>query len=327
MVAIRQSSIKLWRRCRQAYYYKEVEGIQKKTTPIALKRGTILHQAIEAYYTGKSWEDAIYKFKTEYDNLMEEEKEYYGDLPGECYRIMSGYIKLYDKLPEKALAVELDFSDNPVEVFPQIYLKGKIDLILENKKGVWVVEHKSHKRLPSESDRFIDLQTAVYVTVAEKLGYKIDGVLWDYLRTKPPTIPEVLVSGKGISKNKRIDTDYDTYLATILAHGFNPKDYADQLERVKNNPFYLRRYMPKSQRVIRGLLNELRITALEIEKLKMFPYRNIDKMVCRGCQYRSLCEAELLGLDSSLIRKAEYKPVEKTQGGGEIVEEGEDEDI
>lgn len=325
MIAVRQSSIKLWRKCRQAYYYKEVEGIEKKITPIALKRGTILHECIEAYYKGKDWRQVIFEFKKEYDKLMEEEKEYYGDLPQECHRIMTGYVQLYGKRKEKPLAVELKFTD---VLISGILFEGKIDLILEDEKGTWLTEHKSHKKLPSESDRLLDLQTVIYVLVAEKLGYKIDGVLWNYLRTKPPTVPEVLASGKGISKNKRIDTDYDTYLKAILDNGFDPADYAEQLERARNNPFYLRRYMPKSKRVIEGLFRELKITVLEMEKLKMFPYRNINKMVCRGCQYRSLCEAELLGLDASLIRKSEYKKVEKVEKGGEVIgEEEEDDDI
>lgn len=316
MIIINQSGIKTWRRCPQAFYYKEVECIEPRRKSLPLERGSWLHRLLEAYYKGKDWRKVHSKLTQEYDKLMEEEKEYYGDLPSETARIMEGYIKKYGKLKEEPLAVELDFSSTPVQLAPGVFLKGKIDLILRNEKGTWIVEHKTHKKFPGEEERFINLQTAVYIVAAEALGYKIDGTLWDYIRTKPPTRPRILVRG-GVSR-ANIDTDYDTYLEVLKEAGEDPRQYQEELERAKQNSFYERRYIPKSQRVIDAMVREFVITAREIEKLKMFPYRNLDKFNCRNCGYRSLCRAELLGLDAQFIRRSEYQPIQSTPAPEDI---------
>jgi len=312
MVVLSVSKIKLWKRCPQAYYYKYVEGIEPRLKAVPLERGGLLHEMLENYYTGKDWRKPIEKYREKWDSLMEEERDYYGgDLPEECLRIMEGYVRKYKNYIEKPLAIELDFSDNPVEVIPHIYLKGRIDLIIKDKKGCWVTEHKSHKKIPSEEQRFFDLQSSIYMVVSEILGYKIDGILWNYLRTKPPTIPRVLVNGRGISRAKDIDTDYDTYYDTIIENGFKPSDYKEELQRASKNIFYLRRYLPKSERLIDGIKTELKTIGPIIDKLQYYPYRVTNKMVCNGCGYRALCQAELLGLDAAFIRRYEYKPVDE----------------
>lgn len=310
MIVVSNSMVKLWRKCPQAYHYRWVQGIEHRRHTLPLVRGTLVHELIENYYLGKDWKKILARFEKEFNQLMEEEKEYYGDLPGEAKRLMEGYVKKYSGQKEKPLAVELSFYDNPVPLTDRVALTGKIDLILENKEGVWVTEHKTHKQIPNESDRLTDLQTVIYIKMAEHAGFKgIRGVMWDYLRTKAPTVPYVLRRG-GLTRKKKLDTDYDTFMQAILDNKLDPKDYIEELERAAKNPFYIRRYMPRSEAISDRLIRELEITALQMEKLKDFPYRHLNKFNCQGCEFRSLCEAELMGLDSSFIRAKEYKKAE-----------------
>lgn len=221
---------------------------------------------------------------------------------------MLGYVQRWqdDDRDATALAVELDFAPDPIEIAPGIGIKGKIDLVREDQKGLWVVEHKTMKQIPTEDQRFFDLQTAVYITAAEKrLGIKISGVLWDYCRTKPPAVPEMLKRG-GLTRKVAIDTDYATFYQAIIENHLNPKDYSEELARVSLNTYYERKYMPKSPTLINAFLRDFATTAYEIEHLKHFPVRNMGKMSCMGCEYRNLCEAELMGLDTSFMLKTDY---------------------
>jgi CRISPR/Cas system-associated exonuclease Cas4 (RecB family) len=313
MIILSNSQIKSYKTCPQSYYYKQVEKIERKMKSLPLKRGELLHGLLEDYYNKKDWRPRLSQFAKEFDKLMEEEKEMLGgNLPEECQRIMEGYIKHYKDKKEKALAVELDFCDDPIEIVPGVALMGKIDLIMKDERGTWIVEHKTVKTIPTEDVRFLDLQTSIYSEVAKKLGYEVDGILWNYIRTKTPPVPGILKNGT-VSRAQNIDTDYDTYLKTIVESGNKKEDYQIELERAKMNTFYVRKPMPKSERVTKALLDEIKVIAPIMDKLKKFPYRNINKFNCKQCDYRSLCEAELLGLDSDFIRKNEFKIRERVK--------------
>lgn len=327
MIVVRNSQVKLWKKCRQAYWYKEVQGITKRLKALPLRRGSVLHRLLEAHYKKEPWEPLIDAFEENFHKMFVEEQELYGDLPGECRRIMEGYLRQYKGVREKAFAVELEFGeDKPVQLQGDVYLAGRIDLILRDDKGTWLVEHKSHGEIPDESTRFLNLQTVIYLTAAERLGYHLDGVLWNYLRTKTPTVPRLLKDGT-ISRAKNIDTDYETYLQAIKEAGQDPADYQEELERVSENVFYARKYLPRSDRLAKSLLRDVVITAHEMNKLKYYPHRNLG-FHCRSCEYRELCEAELLGLDVEFIRKAEYVSVEemKRMDKGEFGEYGEEDE-
>ena len=221
---------------------------------------------------------------------------------------MLGYVQRWEEDDAKAtaLAIELDFAKDPIEIAPGIGIKGKVDLVREDQKGLWIVEHKTMKQIPTEDQRFFDLQTAVYTTAVEKImGIKLSGVLWDYCRTKPPAIPELLKSG-GLTRKVKIDTDYNTFYQEIVENGLNPKDYLVELERTKSNVYYERKYMPKSPRMIEAFIREFATTAYEIEHLQHHPTRNMGKFSCSDCEYRNLCEAELMDLDTSFMLKTDF---------------------
>src|SRR5690606_3066658 len=115
--------------------------------------------------------------------LMDEEREYYGDLPGTAETLMTLYEQTYPN--DRTLAVELEFREFPLS--QMVRLNGRIDLVLEDSRGIWIVEHKTVARLPSEDERIVNPQVALYIPVVEKqLGVQVNGVLWNYLITRIP---------------------------------------------------------------------------------------------------------------------------------------------
>src|SRR5690606_18185499 len=129
----------------------------------------------------------------------------------------------------------------------KVTFTGKIDAVAETPDSrVWLTEHKTHQRFPDEHVRFSNFQAVMYCWVLPEIGFPSpDGVLWDYIRTKPPTVPDLLVNG-GLSKRKNIDTTPEVYLKAIKEHGLNPADYQDMLELLKGKEesFYKRVFLP-----------------------------------------------------------------------------------
>src|SRR5690606_6492214 len=121
-----------------------------------------------------------------------------------------------------------------VDIAPGIVFTGHIDKMPMDKQGrIWDLDHKSHKRIPDADARYHDIQQVFYQWAAPLSGYaKLSGVVWDYIRTKPPTIPEWLKRG-GLSQRQNMDTDFETYMAEVQRHNLDPADYAETPNRLK----------------------------------------------------------------------------------------------
>jgi len=165
------------------HHYKYRERLEPKTKPVALKRGAWIHALLEAYYKGNDWREVHRALTDEFAMLMDEEREYYGDLPGTAETLMTLYEETYPN--DRTLEVELEFKGFPLS--KTVRLNGRVDLVLEDSRGVWVVEHKTVSRMPSEDERIVNPQVALYIPVVEQqLGVKVNGVLWNYLITRIP---------------------------------------------------------------------------------------------------------------------------------------------
>lgn len=314
MVEISQSRINTWRKCRRAHYYKYVMNLERKKPPVPLVRGKILHAIIEAWINGHDWKMVMEEQLKPFYKLFAEEREEYGDLPTEIPRLMAGYVKTYaeDGLEYLDIKGRRNEFEIKLELIPdKVTLIGYIDTVARDKNGrIWMVEHKTHKNFPKESYRLSNFQAVVYCYAMPQIGLpKPDGVMWDYLRTKPPTKPEVLKDG-GLSKRKNIDTTYDTYLETILEHDLNPNDYREILDMLKsqgNDSFYQRIFYPAPESIMADIIRDLRETSLEIYNLgEISKSRNLTKD-CSWCSYYSICQAELRNLDTEFLLKAEYQ--------------------
>ena len=316
-----QSLIRNFRRCEQLYHYRYVEKIKSRRPKIQLIRGTIIGECLNAVVDerhekdAKPWQQTLEKFRKQYGNLFKEEREEYGDLIGDCEKIVTKYVEHYkndwmEYLPGKdgkryELEVRLDLDARSEFV-------GHIDKMPRDKHGrIWDQDHKTHRNIPDAEARYADIQQVFYVWAAPLSGYpKLNGILWDYLRTKPPAIPELLKNGQ-LSKRKNIDTDWETYEAEIHKHGLNPADYDDMRELLepRGNSNYLQRVPLPSppKELIERVVADARATIEIIHHRRgKPPIRSID-FECKGCEFYRLCQEEYRGVDSSFLRKSEYE--------------------
>ena len=292
------SKVKTWRRCHKLFDYKYEQGLVRRTAPAALLRGTTFHEMLDAQVMGTDYKVPLQAYREVYDNLWDEEKTRYpnpDDLELMYFRYLSKYENdglKYNGKSEIEVVVE----------HQGIVFKGIIDKLPEDQAGrTFVMDHKTHKVIPDENKRFADLQTVLYWWALAENGQKTNGVLWDYIRTKPPTQPELLKKG-GLTRRKDLDSDYETYLAAITENGLDPADYQVELERLKDNVFFKRVYLPHpSAELVTNVVEDFFTTAREIEN-STSKARNMNQD-CTNCSFFQLCQAEVRGIDGSFIKK------------------------
>jgi hypothetical protein len=62
-------------------------------------------------------------------------------------------------------------------------LKGRIDLLVRWKGGLWIVDHKTGRELPKERDLDLDDQMGLYTYLLRRTGLDIRGVIYNAIRT------------------------------------------------------------------------------------------------------------------------------------------------
>lgn len=310
------------RRCEHAFYFSDLLGLERKKKSIAPSRGILIHDCLQAHYSGQDWTKPISDLTIEWENLFDEERAEWGDLPKEAYRIMRGYLMAFKTADStlKTLATEVEFE---FELEGHTYV-GFIDWIYEDERGdVWVVDHKTTKTLPSETDLYMDMQTLLYYEACRKdtnlikllEGKRLAGVVFNHIRTKAPREPQLLKNGS-VSK-AAIDTDVATYFNTVKQHGLDPNDYKDMLEKLEGKVFFRRTKIPVSENTLATLKKEVVASLNRVDELteafEKDPNTTYPRTLLKGrcswdCEFSSLCFAELAGMNISGIIEEDFIP-------------------
>jgi hypothetical protein len=313
-IRVSNSKVKTWRRCPNKFRYKYVEKLEPRIKGVALERGSWIHELLQYHYDGEDWK-ALHKKRTmEFYQLFEEQREELGDLPTECLRVMNSYLRHWKEEDSHYTVVDSELNEY-VDLGNGITLQIVVDLIVEDKRSglLWAWDHKTRKNFESTENMLLDPQLTLYFRGLELLGYKpLGGVTYNEIRTKPPTVPKLLVSG-GLSKAKSIDTDVRTYMAEIRRLGLDPADYSDILRHLARNQherFFRRQNLPKDPPMIRTMMRELKQSAAEIQRAQRnnaFPRTFIPQSCKWDCEYKALCIAELHGADISSLVKMNFR--------------------
>lgn len=307
---ISQSKINCWRTCHNQYHYKYILYLQRKHKNYPFMRGTIVHDMLEQHYLKRDpWKPYNQAMK-EYSKLFRVEREEYGDLPNDLKALMEGYFAFYKKEDLKPIDVEREFK---VRLVNNIFMKGKIDLVAKSQGLKWITEHKVHNQIPNGSTvPYTNLQASIYTwAYREATGKTVDGVLWNYMLGKAPSKPQVLKNGT-MSK-RHTATTWPIYRQAVKDAGLDVRDYLDVKKKLKDNElnFYQRKFLPIDERMTKNILEDTKITALEIQKnAGKDRTKNLGRH-CDYCEFKNLCLSELKGLDTKHIIKADFKKQEK----------------
>lgn len=308
-----QSKTETWRRCRQAYHFSYVENLAPRRINRPFAFGRIIHEMKELKAQGDDPFLILSDLQKKHGRMFKEEIEEYGDILGDTRLIMVDYYD-YDKergsievIPRRKQHAEHPFE---IEIDKGILFKGKIDQFARSKNKLnWIVEHKNHKDIPDEDRRWRNLQSAVYTRAVDMLGWlPVEGLLWDYIRSKSPSRPSILKNGQ-FSK-RAMDTLPSVVVDQIVnVMGRKPSDIPKfMIDAAKRNrPNYFQRiYTPTKKALIDKVFADFLETSREMADLHGKSKTKTIGQHCAWCQFEPLCRAELRGLDVDYIKEHDY---------------------
>lgn len=308
------SEIKTFQRCPKQHEYKYGERLLPKAKSRPLYLGNWVHRALQSHYVEGDWKIGHAEYVKEWNKLFKEEQEglrkrgkgMMPPFPELVERIMRSYVWYYREEQFHVVAVEEEFEVKTPLVIDGVrqYLKGIIDLVVEDETGQkWIWDHKTASNIPDPTSfHAMDPQLMVYPWAARLAwGWDVAGIYYNYVKSKPPTIPQLTKTG--LVSRRKVVTDYPTLRRFIRDNDLDIADFRDQLRPLRTKSPYLRRYKyPREATVTREILSDIFSVTKHIRGDKRRS-RTITRDCQRMCSFHDLCRAELNGLDTSLMRK------------------------
>lgn len=324
------SMLKTMNRCPKQTQYKYAERLKarfKTARDKPLDRGTWLHKLLEVHYAGGNWKSAHRQLSTKFGELFDEEREELGDLPKECADLMRSYLWHYGADPEDPhhgwtihdteLTLECEWPDGS-----GIY-RCRLDFLAEDEFGLFVGDHKSHKVLPHLSFRLLDMASALYIWCCWQNDIPVYGFLWNYIRTKAPSKPQLAYQGTSRERlsTRDIDTDYPTFVRALKEYGLDWREHRDKLKYLKNqrwsqgaiqtSPFFRRDMLEKDQAMVERVVKAAMRTRDRMHGYDWTDPDAVERVVDRSCEwmcgYAGLCTVELFGGNADNIRRQQFK--------------------
>jgi len=277
------SQVKAFLRCRLAWFWSTKPprglGLEPLVAKPALSLGRLVHAALQEYYDKGIPPDLAYiplaeqeeKLLGETQDVWPEEAEAIRDQFLLGLTMLQGYdewAKQHDNF--RVLATE---TRGVVELTPDIGLSCRLDGVVEDENGLWVLEFKTTSSTQT-SWTASDLQATAYVYAAQKLfGQSVMGIRFRFLRKKIPyTYDKLLLKKGGVTQRKDLTklTTYNAFLQTIavavlreLQPQLSPDACAEALREVKdgNKPSWYADWSSQfslAKRVYRDQLEDLR---------------------------------------------------------------------
>lgn len=352
-VNISQSAATKFLQCEQQYYYAYVQGLERNDRQSAPELGTTLHDYLMGYYRGlyggmgadeahnSGMLDIVASIPRirQYVELAlmggaDQAARALAAIPKRALRIAEWYFEVRGHRDAQDHEVLLCEQKLRVQLTETVYSTSRIDLVTRHRGTgmVYLWEHKSTENPPKADVHLWDLQTVLYAEVLQTHGYAApDAVMWNYLRTIAPTVPEPLkqsevVDGVRVPKFSRardIDTTWDVYKDALVAHGIDPTHYVDVASRLTNAE--TRIFFPRHEQIVRAdasiILRDYIETGNEIERKRkrwatgdVSPIRTLSRN-CQWCDFKPMCLTVLTGGDETTTIEKKFI---RRQSQGEV---------
>lgn len=331
-----QSMIKTFRMCPREAMYKYHERLSPKIHSVPLTRGKWIHSILETFYMGQDWKPVHKKMVNDFSKLMDEEKEYLGDLPREIDLLVASYFWHYGDPEVMGSEWEVLEVEKLIEaIMPNGHLfRGKVDMLVMIDGEIWIVDHKTHKRLPNWAHRMFDEQSTGYVWAARQMGIPVKGFIWNYITTTGfPKYPVLKDGSSFYAKAWTADTTYVAFNRALKAakaeHGDaflnTPELRAKAKARLAElkedrwkgpdvlptSPYFRRDVLEKDDDLIERTLKSMMRTSDNMHSYDFSDPDCVERDIrsCEGffCSFKDLSMADLVQGDSARLKKLNYK--------------------
>jgi hypothetical protein len=191
-----------------------------------------------------------------------------------------------------------------------VVFKGQVDGLAKTPNKLrWLFETKTFDKMPGDDERWRNLQSVVYIRAVKHLGWmkSVDGVCWNYVMSKTPTVPQLLKSGKTLSV-RDITTLPSVVVAAIKVHKLKIADHAKLMERAEasRNNYFQRIFTPVNETIADQIFDGFVETAIEMrDNAGRKKDQNIGRH-CSWCDYEPICRAQLTGGDVDYVKSIEF---------------------
>lgn len=289
MPSVSHSEVDSYLLCRRKHYYGYGLSLERVTTSQSLATGTAGHRVLEAFYRhllelASTAEGQLERF----DIALKRAEEEYDAIIAEGFEEPSNRAQLFDILFNHdwgyfanefmvrngwtIVAVEKEFSlvydEETDSKYPFV-----VDLVVRDPKGDYVViDHKFVYDFYTPAQTDLQPQIPKYIGALRALDYQIAYGAYNMLRTRKLKTPA-----------------------------------SDSMQ-------YFMMLKPNPDRVLNTFMEQLGVAAeiqalkeLSIEEQDKRAYRTANKMVCQSCSFREICSTELMGGNTELMLRTEYK--------------------
>lgn len=268
--------------CPYQHYLNYVEGWKPKQKSRALSVGSAIHECCE-HYRKKELDKFDFNQTSEID--------------------LNKWLELYKKYS----TIEQDYEFVFIEkTFKCRGFKGIIDGLVKNKRTgkLWLYEMKTFSQKPDEFQRLFRPQPYVYYEQLKNKGIKVEGVIWEYVKSDLPKEPELLKSGK-LSQAKTQNIIPDTIISACERYGLDVNDYQGLIEFSKQN---IQNYFDVKERYIvpevaEKMFNEFNSIRVNGKNKK----KHMNPLTCKMCSYKDICTCELTGGDTEYLLEMNYE--------------------
>lgn len=324
MFRVSQSKINTYQRCGYQYHLKYVQKLRKLKKARPLLFGSIVHEMDEAVQEGDNPYSVLDRWYKANKKMFAEEIDHYGNII-EDIRVL--YKEYQITHPDKSLMpvrinkrnAEHEFE---VPINKSILFVGKIDRVVKARGERWLYERKTFTKFPHEDMRWRSVQSASYIACMAMMGWpEVAGTVWDYFKSKPPSEPKFLKSGK--LSTRECDT-LPTKLEQFAKENRLPvKSLAPLMKKAeaRRKDYFPRVFMPIKPRVVNAIMQDVIVIANDMAKRHETRKEKHIGQHCSWCEFELICRAEMQGLDVKMIKERNYRREEYKKPEAEVVAE------
>lgn len=288
MPSVSHSEVEAYLTCRRKHYYSYVLRLEKNVGSAGQARGSVGHAVLEAFYKHfvghgiEVWDEALadayqtFRDKTRWNIVDDAQHLKLKEILFDWYFPFEPYVSKGYRILQVEETYRLLY-DEELDISNTFV----VDMVVEDPRGkVAIVDHKFLNDFYTRFAAELQPQLPKYIAAMRGLNHKVNYGEYNMLRTRP-----LKKSGNTLSDRlQQITIEASTN--RILRSWDEQMDVAEEITLLRTEP---------------------------VEEIERRAWRVGSDHVCKFCDFRSLCIADLNGDATGLLKHTEYKVKEKRQ--------------